>query len=137
MKNRILLFITLLFILTTLLMSGAVVSDFRAESGMNQVELKWVVTAEQNLKGYRIMRSMDGNTFQKIGFVAALGVTSNEQSYKFVDKSVFKSSSRTYHYKLQFVNMDGTENSYEKAVKVSPQISSARQTWGSLKAMFR
>ena len=132
---KLLLFAILLH--STVTFAGAVVSEFKAEPAMNQVLLKWVVTAEQSLKGYRILRSMDGTTYQKIGFVAAKGVVSSEQSYTFIDKSVFKSSSRTYHYKIQFVNMDGSVINYEKKVSVSPQISSARQTWGSLKAMFR
>ncbi len=104
---------------------------------MNQVELKWVVTAEEGLKGYRILRSMDGTSFSKVDFVEAQGVMSNERTYKYVDKSVFKSSNRTFYYKIQFVNMDNSTTNFEKMVTVSPQISSARQTWGSLKAMFR
>ncbi len=136
MKKLILLFISSL-LLSSVLFGGAVISEFRAEAGMNQVELKWVVTAEQNLKGYRIMRSLDGTTFNKIGFVAAQGIASNERSYKFLDKSVFKSATRTFYYKIQFINMDETSSNYEKTITVSPQISSARQTWGSLKAMFR
>jgi hypothetical protein len=119
------------------LFAGAVISEFRGDAGMNQVELKWVVTAEQGLKGYRILRSMDGTSFSKVGFVAAEGLTSNERSYKYIDKSVFKSSNRTFYYKIQFVNLDNSTSNYEKMVTVSPQISSARQTWGSLKAMFR
>lgn len=117
--------------------AGAVISEFRAETMTNQVMLKWVVTAEQGLKGYRILRSMDATTYQKIGFVAAVGISSSEQSYSFIDKSVFKSADRIYHYKIQLVNMDGSVDNFEKTVSVSPQISSARQTWGSLKAMFR
>ena len=138
MKNTIFkLLLGVIFIYSTITFAGAVVSEFKAEPATNQVVLKWVVTAEQGLKGYRILRSMDGTAYQKIGFVAAIGVVSNEQSYTFIDKSVFKSSSRTYYYKIQFVNLDGSVNNYEKKVSVSPQISSARQTWGSLKAMFR
>ena len=131
------LVISTLFVFSSVIFAGAVISDFRAEAGTNRVELKWVVTAEQSLKGYRITRSLDGTTFQKIGFVATQGVVSNERAYTFVDRSVFKSSGRTYYYKIQFVNVDGTVNNFEKIVTVSPQISSARQTWGSLKAMFR
>lgn len=130
---------TILFVcfVSSILFAGAVISEFRADAGMNQVELKWVVTAEQGIKGYRILRSLDGTYFSKVGFVAAQGITSGERTYKYVDKTVFKSSSRTFYYKIQFVNMDETASNYEKMVTVSPQISSARQTWGSLKAMFR
>ncbi len=126
-----------LLLMTGLLYAGAVLSDFRAEPGLNKVELKWVVTAENSLKGYRVMRGLTSNSFQRIGFVTAKGVSAGEQTYQFTDDSVFKSSGRSYYYKIQFVNLDGTVSNYEKIVTVSPQISSARQTWGSLKAMFR
>ncbi|MBN1559262.1 hypothetical protein JW998_03385 [candidate division KSB1 bacterium] len=136
MMKRFILFAALITYVTVSF-AGAVIIDFRAETATNQVILKWIVTAEQGLQGYRILRSMDGASFQKVGFVAALGVSSNERSYSFIDKSVFKSANRTYHYKIQLVNSDGSVDNFEKSVTVSPQISSARQTWGSLKAMFR
>ena len=119
------------------LFAGAVVNDFRAETGLNQVEVKWTVTAESNLKGYRILRSTDDVDFKKIAFVEAEGVQSGERTYKYVDRSVFKSSDRVYYYKIQFVNLDETVTNYSQTVKVSPQISSSRRTWGSIKAMFR
>lgn len=134
-KSHIALSIILVY--STLVIAGAVISEFRGEAGINQVELKWVVTAERDLKGYDIMRSLDGATYHKIAFVAAEGVLGNEKTYKYLDKSVFKLSGRTYYYKIQFANTDGSVTLYEKTVTVSPQISSARQTWGSLKAMFR
>ena len=117
--------------------AGAVISDFRAEAGLNRVELKWVVTAESGIKGYRVLRCLDGAQFQKIGFVPAVGVTGREQTYRYTDGSVFKLNGRIYYYKLEFVHEDGSTAEYEKVVTISPQISSTRHTWGSLKAMFR
>ena len=117
--------------------SGAVLTDFRAEPGMNKVDLKWVVSAETGLKGYRVLRGLDASSYQRIGFVTAKGISGGERTYTFTDDSVFKTSGRSYYYKIQFVNLDGTVSNYEKTITVSPQISSARQTWGSLKAMFR
>ena len=119
------------------LFSGAVVNDFRAETGLNQVEIKWTVTAESNLKGYRVLRSTDDVDYRKITFVEAKGVQGGERTYKYIDRSVFKSSDRVYYYKIQFINLDETATDYSQTVKVSPQISSSRRTWGSIKAMFR
>jgi hypothetical protein len=131
-------FIVLIFALfDAIAFGGAVLSDFRAESGLNRVELKWVVSAETGIKGYHIMRSLDGTQFQKIGFVAAVGVSGREQTYRFTDSSVFKLSGRIFYYKLQLVNSDDSVSEYEKMITISPQISSTRHTWGSLKAMFR
>jgi hypothetical protein len=132
-----LLVLLLIFVFNTFAFSGAVLSDFRAEAGLNRVELKWVVSAETGIKGYRVLRSLDGVQFQKIGFVAATGVAGREQTYRFTDSSVFKLSGRLFYYKLEFVNEDDSANEYEKMVTITPQISSTRHTWGSLKAMFR
>ena len=135
MHKRILA--ALIFLFAASVYAGAVLTDFRAEPGLNKVNLKWVVSAETDLKGYRVLRGLDNNNFQKIGFVTAQGIPAGERTYVFTDDSVFKTSGRTYSYKIQFVNLDGTVSNYEKIITVSPQISSARQTWGSLKAMFR
>lgn len=129
--------VLLLWFMATLVFGGAVLTDFRAEAGLNKVELRWTVTAEAAIKGYRILRSFDNAQFQKIGYLAAEGIDGSEHTYRFVDNSVFKSSGRVYFYKLEFVHQDGSSSEYEKIVTVSPQISSTRHTWGSLKAMFR
>ncbi len=132
-------FTTLLLVLSLSapLWAGAVIADFRADAGLNRVEVKWVVTAESGLKGYRVLRSLDGVQYQKIAFVAAVGVSGREHTYQFVDNSVFKSAGRIFYYKLELINEDGSVSEFEKVVSVSPQISSTRHTWGSLKAMFR
>ena len=135
--NKIMLTVAVFSLLTALVFAGAVLSDFRAEPGLNKVDLKWVVSAESSLKGYRVLRGLNPSSFQKIGFVTAKGISGGARTYTYTENSVFKTSGRSYYYKIQFVNLDGTVNNYEKIITVSPQISSARQTWGSLKAMFR
>jgi hypothetical protein len=117
--------------------SGAIISDFQGEPGFNRVELKWIVSAENSLKGYQVMRSLDGNHFDSIANVAASKTESGEKTYHYNDTSVFKQTGRTFYYKLKIVNDDGSTLDYDKVLVISPQISAARQTWGSIKAMFR
>ena len=83
------------------------------------------------------MRSINGTNFDRIGFVKAKGVSGGENTYKYEDTTVFKSSGRSYYYKIQFYNKDETVTNFEKVITVTPQISSTRHTWGSIKAMFR
>jgi hypothetical protein len=135
--KRTTLFVAATIILSTSLFGGAVLSDFHAEAGVNQVVLKWIATAETNLKGYQISRSFDGVSFEKIAFVEAKSNTSGEKTYTYIDKSVFKSTGRTYYYKLFFIQTDDSSAEYGKVITVEPTISIARQTWGSIKAMFR
>ncbi len=139
MKRRVSssIFIPVFSFLASVLFAGAVITDFRGEAGFNRVELKWIVGAESNLKGYQILRSMDGLDFQSIAFVKAKEDESGEKTYTYIDRTVFKPTGNVFHYKLRLVNNDDSISDYEKVVVVSPQISAARHTWGSIKAMFR
>lgn len=121
-----------------LLFAGAIIVEFHGQPGYNQVTLKWTAQNETNLRGYEVQRSMDGEDmdFKKIDFVEASDEEKDKKEYSYEDKSVFKSSSRTFHYRLKIVDSD-EQHSYSKAISVTPTVSSARHTWGSIKAMFR
>jgi hypothetical protein len=128
----------LALLISQTLFAGAVISVFTGEPGYNQVKLKWIVTAESNVKGYQILRSFDNLSYENIAFVQASASGAGEKTYSYIDKTVFKPNGRVCYYKLGIVD-SGTESvtRHEKTVVVSPQISAARHTWGSIKAMFR
>jgi hypothetical protein len=142
MKPGVIRVVTALVVVTvsaTLVLAGAVISEFRGEPGYNKVVLTWVSESEQDLKGYEIERSFrEDRDYQKVAFVKAKGTPNGKTKYTYEDDSVFKTSNgRTYYYRLKIVNNDGTSSYYKVKVSVTPVISSARQTWGSIKAMFR
>lgn len=130
--------ILLLVLVIVAVQAGSIISSFTGEPGYNRVDLKWVVTAESGLRGYYILRSLDDTSYDKVSPLIAAAKTdeSTEQTYHYSDTSVFKQTGRTFYYKLQIVNKDGSTSEYGHLV-ISPQISSARETWGSIKAMFR
>jgi hypothetical protein len=121
----------------SLAIAGAVVTEFRAEPGFNKVTVKWYSVAENNLKGFDIERGLTDKAFDKIGFVEAKGNGHDKKEYVYEDNTVFKTSGRTFYYRLIIVDKDGQATPYSQIISVSPTISSARQTWGSIKAMFR
>jgi hypothetical protein len=129
--------IFILFGLIQLLFAGAIISSFQGEAGYNRVELKWIVTAENSLKGYQVLRSLDSRDFEPIATVGSKSAESGEKTYSYIDNSVFKPTNHEFYYKLRLVNEDGSYTDYDKVLRLAPQISSARQTWGSIKAMFR
>jgi len=137
MSRRVCVILLLLLVLVAV-QAGSIISSFTGEPGYNRVDLKWVVTAESGLRGYYVLRSLDDTSFDKVSPLIAAGKTdeSTEQTYHYSDTSVFKQTGRTFYYKLQIVNKDGSTSEYGHLV-ISPQISSARETWGSIKAMFR
>ncbi len=118
---------------------GTIISNFQAQPGYNQVTLKWLSQNEVNLKGFEIERSLETGSlrnFKKVDFVKATPEQKPQKEYTYVDRSVFKNNARTFHYRLKIVDTDG-KYSYSKVLSVTPTVSSARQTWGSIKAMFR
>jgi hypothetical protein len=132
-----LLGIAALFILSiSLAWAGAVVSDFRGEPGRNKVTLKWTSEAEINLKGFEIERGLSKTEMEKLEFLEAKGAAVGKTEYLYEDNSVFKSEGRVYYYRLKIVDKDGS-STYTATIEVNPVISSARATWGSIKAMFR
>ncbi len=137
MQNKLITFILISLIVTTVGMGGVVVKEFRAEPGLNKVEVKWRVGAETGVKGYNLYRSLDGVSFTKLSFIMCKSSSEDEITYTFTDNSVFKADDRVYYYKLEFVNNDNSTSAYEEIIQSTPQISSARHTWGSIKAMFR
>jgi hypothetical protein len=124
----------------SLAFAGAIVTGFRGEPGFNKVSLKWTSEGENNLKGFDIQRALTNQEQDleknKIASVDARGTAFGKTEYIYEDNSVFKTTGRTYYYRLKIVDQDG-RFTYSPIITVSPTISSARQTWGSIKAMFR
>ncbi len=130
----------LFFAFSHLLFAGAIISNFVAKKGTNQVELQWTASKEKNLKEYQLFRSHDNVNFECIECIEPQLNKSGSSShtYTFVDKTVFKSQTeRTFYYKLKMVENDGTILEYDTHVQATPTISAVRHTWGSIKAMFR
>jgi hypothetical protein len=124
----------------TIALAGAIVTGFRGEPGFNKVTLKWTAEGENNLKAFEIQRALLNQDQEleknKIAAIDAKGSALARTEYSYEDNSVFKTTGRTYYYRLKIVDQDG-RFTYSPIITVSPTISSARQTWGSIKAMFR
>ena len=118
------------------ILAGTIILDFRGEPSYNQVTLKWTSENEINLKGFEIERGFNEHDFKMIGFVKASDDQKQRKEYTYDDRSVFKASSREFYYRLKIVDLDNTVT-YSKHIKVAATVSSARLTWGSIKAMFR
>lgn len=131
--------ILILIIAANFLMAGTIILDFVAQPGFNRVTLKWTTQNEINLKGFEIERSFENKSesFKKVDFIKASSETKDKKEYTYEDRSIFKSSDRTLYYRLKIINNNEPDTYYEKIISVKPTISSARQTWGSIKAMFR
>jgi hypothetical protein len=73
-------------------------SGFTAKTIYDAVSLTWSVGTEENVAGYEVQRSTDGNSFSRIAFVAARGVS----SYTYVDSKVTEMA----FYRIRSVDND-------------------------------
>lgn len=78
---------------------------FTAKSVENGIQLDWTTYSEKNNFGFDILRSKDGKTFEKIGFVPGNGTSVRELNYRMVDSSPLEGSN---YYQLKQVDLDGT-----------------------------
>ena len=78
---------------------------FYQEDG--KVEIKWVTNFEQNCERFEVERSFDGANWSTAGTLKAQGVSTNKQTYSFIDKVgrniVHKND---LYYRLKQVNLD-------------------------------
>jgi hypothetical protein len=77
--------------------------NFYGSSTKSNVELNWVTASEINNSHFKVLKSIDGHTFQVIGRVEGAGNSASIQKYSFQDKLV---KARQY-YKLKQLDFDG------------------------------
>ncbi len=141
MKHKITtISIAIIFLIyfSIVLYAGAVIVDFRGEAGSNKVTLFWSTLNETNCNGFQIERSLNKEDFKKISFIKGSGNSAGRKDYRYEDKTVYKPQmDRIFYYRLIIINQDNSESVYSQVVSVTPSISGARYTWGSIKALFR
>jgi hypothetical protein len=96
--------------------------SFRAKNTSDGVLLDWITATETNNKGFEIERSRTSNVkgqmnWEKIGYVAGFGTTTEPKSYSFTDNNV---TSGAYSYRLKQIDLDG---SYEYSNIVEVQVN--------------
>ena len=114
-------------------LAGAILRAFTAKSSNGDILLEWTVGEEKDLLQYEVQRKAGvQGEYVTIGKVDAKGSNS---SYEYLDKSAYKLNDSIYKYRLAIGSSDGT--SYSQELTVPHTVSGVKQTWGSIKAMFR
>lgn len=123
------------FIFTAgLIFAGAnIPQGLSVRSDGNNIVIAWQSISETNLKQYVIQRKSGNGDYIDIAWVNPRP----DMNYEFTDKEVFKSSGSWYKYRLKIVDNDGSSSTLEQVGMISPNISSVKRTWGSIKALFR
>jgi endonuclease I len=96
------------------------ITDFTTTKYDNAILLKWYATYETNFSQYEIERSINANTFNKIGTVAG----KNLADYSFSDNELPNTS--LVYYRLKMIDADG-KYTYSKTVvvKLNNNLSNA------------
>jgi len=96
--------------------------NFSATKGAKGVELKWSTNTETNSNHFDILYSTDGNSFTRIGQVAASGNTITTTNYQWVHNNPAYGNN---YYRLQEFDIDNrsvlseTRNVYMGSAKIS------------------
>ncbi len=80
-------------------------ASFAALTNNNDVVLNWSTSSELNNQGFEVERSLKGQDWQKIGYVAGHGTTSESMSYSFTDYNL---NNGAYSYRLKQIDFDGS-----------------------------
>jgi hypothetical protein len=106
-----------------------------AYSNGSDIVVRWSTIDESGVQQFDVLRRTGTNGDFTV-IVSIDQLKGNNSTYEYVDKSVFKVSSGIYQYKIRIIN--GQNPSPETdPVTVSHVSSTAKRTWGSIKAMFR
>ncbi|MFK7773352.1 MAG: T9SS type A sorting domain-containing protein [Saprospiraceae bacterium] len=89
-------------------------TDFKATAKEKDVFLEWNTETELNNEGFEIERSIDGEAWNKIGFVRGNGSVQTPQRYQFIDADL---DAKMAYYRLKQIDFDG-ETSYSNMVSV-------------------
>ena len=82
-------------------------ASFGGELAEDRVVLNWTTASQTNNAGWRMLRSVDGKTYEPVGeFVSGAGTSDALVSYSFVDNN--PPSVEKVFYVLEQVDLDGT-----------------------------
>lgn len=106
-----------------------------AYSNGSDIVVRWSTIDETGVLRFDVLRR--AGTIGDFSVVASVDqLKGNNSTYEYVDKSVFKISSGIYQYKIRIINGQNPAPETDP-VTVSHVSSTAKRTWGSIKAMFR
>jgi hypothetical protein len=112
--------------------------EFSGAIHNEHANLHWATASEENSKGFDVEKSLDGENFEKTGFVAAQGSSSVRTDYNFIDKNI-AADSNYYRLKLldlnnqfQYSNIILLKNVFGNNFQVltNPFINSIQVRWG-------
>jgi hypothetical protein len=82
-------------------------ASFSASQVSAGVLLRWLTVTEVNNSGFEVLKSVNGGSFEKIGFVKGAGNSTAAKSYEYKDANM-PGVSQSMKYRLKQVDYDGS-----------------------------
>lgn len=83
---------------------------FTAQNNNENVLIKWTTASEVNNRGFYVQRSINGKSFESLGFIKGAINSSNLQQYNYTDVKAFEfTGMSTLYYRLLQVDLNGKE----------------------------
>jgi hypothetical protein len=129
---KLLLISTLMLFFFATLYANAIIIEWKAEPEQDKIVLQWKTSQEIDVVKFVVERSNDNLHFSDIGEVLAQGPGF---LYRFEDdRSDIMNS--IFYYRLRIVNKNGSTQ-HNDSLPVITHPSTVKNTWGSIKALFR
>ena len=85
-------------------------TGFAVKANNSKVDISWQTITEINNKGFNILHSIDGTTFNSIGFVAGKGNSNTSSNYSYNHPFPVKGNN---YYRLEQIDYDGKKTMSE------------------------
>jgi len=129
--------IFLIFLIAGVAFGSLTFEYFTGKTNAEGILLEWKTGDEGGVAKYEIERSASvPNNFV---FIKTINASGNNSYYSFQDNGVDfkgKSGSSVYYYRLKCINSNASY-SYTNTITVVHTVSGIKNTWGSIKAIFR
>ncbi len=126
----------LLTVIVSVAFGSVIIKDKSLTAGTrgSDIFVRWDTEDEASVQRFAVVRRT--GTEGEFMEISSLSPKGDYSSYEFVDRSVFRTTGGIFQYRIRVYT--GTSMFAEsEIVTVSHVSSTARRTWGSIKAMFR
>ena len=137
---RLIIPLVLTMLVVGQLFASSVIKDYSlgASPKNGNVSVVWQTVNETNVLRFEIWRAAISSQgmVQEFTFAGSVNPLGTGRQYEFIDQAPFKVTNNLFVYKVRVVFQDGTFADSD-VVKTMAVSSTAKRTWGSIKAMFR
>jgi len=136
MINRVTKILFLLLITVSVAYAGLTFEFFTGKTNAEGILIEWKTGDESGTVKFEVERS--ASTPNSFIFVKSITANGSNSYYSFQDNGVdFKGKSGSvYYYRLKCITANGSY-SYTNSITVVHTVSGIKNTWGSIKAIFR